>query len=533
MSHSPDPPTEDVFVSGYLAPRPLSRLTYRILSLNMIVVVTMVMSLGILNRTRESLIRNEIENFATESSLYAALFSEKALPSLQGKQTLLADIISKVELRPDQKIMVADESGTLLLTAGELSLRPSFAEKKDKNLDVLSRLLAAAEDSLSVEFSLPPYPGQNHILSSQISTVNSQEKDVTISAWSAPDGGLILSSKFSIEGKKDIPQNIFLVRRDIQLEETYANTRMDIIRFLAVSLVITASFSLYLAAVIGHPLRKLAQSAESFRLRKGQGVEIPDMSLRKDEIGELSEAMRDMASALSSRILAIEQFAADVAHELKNPLTSMKSAVETLRIVKKDEDRSRLNDILLHDIIRMNRLISDISQASRLDAELSRDELVELDLRDVILPLVATRSHSLMPEEHKIICSGFENPVMVLGQHGRLAQVFDNLIANALSFSAQHKKVMIHIHQNEDRIKVTVEDEGPGIPINRLNKIFERFYSERPVAEGFGMHSGLGLSIAKQIIEAHGGAIHAENRLDNDGHIMGARFVVRLRVLRA
>lgn len=530
MSKSSDVPIEDSFVTGHLAPRPLSRLTYRILSLNIIVVATMAMSLGILNRTRESLIRNEIENFATESELYAAMFADKLLPNLGGKQKLLADIISKIDLRPDQKILVAAEDGTLLLAAGELSLRPSFAEKKNKNLDVLPRLLAAAEDSLSVEFSLPPYPGQDKILLSQISNVYSQEKDVTISAWSAPDGGLILSSKFYIEAKKDMRQNIFLVRRDIQLEKTYAETRMDIIRFLAVSLFLTASFSLYLASVIGHPLRKLAQAAEAFRLRKGQGVEIPDMSMRKDEIGELSEAMRDMASAQSSRILAIEQFAADVAHELKNPLTSMKSAVETLKIVKKDEDRARLNDILLHDIIRMNRLISDISQASRLDAELSRDELVALDLRDVILPLVATRE--LSSQTDKIICIGFETPVLVMGQHGRLAQVFDNLIANALSFSSADKKVMIEIHQNDERIKVTVEDEGPGIPANRLSKIFERFYSERPVSEGFGLHSGLGLSIAKQIIEAHGGVIHAENRLDKEGHIMGARFVVRLRVPR-
>jgi two-component system sensor histidine kinase ChvG len=242
--------------------------------------------------------------------------------------------------------------------------------------------------------------------------------------------------------------------------------------------------------------------------------------------------MREMTEALKLRLTAIEQFAADVAHELKNPISSMKSALETLPKVKNDDDRQRLMMVLHHDLQRMDRLISDISQASRLDAELSRDVLIPLDIRNILNSLidVKTNPKSRRPDETQgqIKRVGFEYAALVRGQSGRLAQVFDNLISNALSFSKNGSSVTVRIEANDERVKIMVEDEGPGIPESRLDKIFDRFYSERPVSEGFGMHSGLGLSIAKQIIESHSGTIHAENRKNAEGQVIGARFIVRL-----
>ncbi|HAJ90453.1 MAG TPA: histidine kinase, partial [Rhodospirillaceae bacterium] len=201
---------------------------------------------------------------------------------------------------------------------------------------------------------------------------------------------------------------------------------------------------------------------------------------------------------------------------------------------KNETDRAGLLSIIQHDLQRMDRLISDISQASRLDAELTRDILEALDIRHILNSLIASKSDPQSRREGErhgaIACSGFDTPAMVIGQSGRLAQVFDNLISNALSFSQDGGTVLVKIETIIDKIRITIEDDGPGIPENRLHKIFDRFYSERPVAESFGMHSGLGLSIAKQIIESHGGSIYAENRRDDAGKVMGARFVVKLRI---
>ena len=224
----------------------------------------------------------------------------------------------------------------------------------------------------------------------------------------------------------------------------------------------------------------------------------------------------------------------------------MRSAVETLPRIKAENDRQRLGDINLHDLQRMDRLITDISQASRLDTELFREILTPVDLREVLLPMIdshrqplerslelASATDSGKQEGHNIRFTGLGSPVMVLGNAQRLAQVFQNLIGNALSFSPENHPIHIKVEQTPEGVKVTVEDDGPGIPENKLAKVFERFYSERPAAEAFGTHSGLGLSIAKQIMDSHGGTIHAENRIDENGKILGARFVTRLKPARA
>jgi two-component system sensor histidine kinase ChvG len=254
------------------------------------------------------------------------------------------------------------------------------------------------------------------------------------------------------------------------------------------------------------------------------------MTGRHDEIGDLSGALRDLTAALARRIGDIENFAADVAHELKNPLTSLRSAVETVERVQDPAARQKLMLIIRDDVDRMTRLISDISNASRLDAELGRAELEPIDLTKKLVQLEDYyRLNALKTgSRERVVARISSEPMHTLGVKSRLVQVFQNLIDNALSFSPPDKEVTVSTARSGRRIQVIVEDNGPGIPDNKLEAIFDRFYSERPKDEKFGTHSGLGLSISKQIVEAHRGRIWAENRRDNEGRVIGARFVVQL-----
>ena len=320
-----------------------------------------------------------------------------------------------------------------------------------------------------------------------------------------------------------------------------AERRVVFMTFGFVALV-TILLSVLLASTIALPLRKLARAAERVRSGINKRVEIPDFSSRHDEIGDLSGAVRDMTSALYRRIDAIEAFAADVSHELKNPLTSLRSAVETLPLAKNDEQRQRLTDIVKHDVKRLDRLISDISDASRLDAELARTEYQPVDMAQLVKAIMQYANDTRKENQAEIVMDkvwlpqGVEPDVAfrVLGHDSRLGQVVRNLVDNARSFTRPGSKLHLGLRHTGDEIEVRVDDSGPGIRPDNLERIFERFYTDRPDGS-FGSNSGLGLSISKQIIEAHKGRIWAENRYgkagaDGERPILGARFIFRLPV---
>jgi two-component system sensor histidine kinase ChvG len=274
-------------------------------------------------------------------------------------------------------------------------------------------------------------------------------------------------------------------------------------------------------------------AAERLRIGHGRADEIPDFTRRRDEIGELSRALREMTAALWLRMDATERFAADVAHELKNPLSSLASAIETLGRVTDPTQQQRLLAIVREDVMRLDRLISDISNASRLDAELSRAEAQPVELLTLLSTLAdihqtATENKGQSEGAPPAIALDVPRGLVVRGIESRLGQVFQNLISNALSFSPPGGTVAVAASRQGGIATVVVEDQGPGIPAAKLDAIFDRFYSERPAGEAFGTHSGLGLSIAKQIVETLGGSIRAENRIDADGKVAGARFVVAL-----
>lgn len=307
--------------------------------------------------------------------------------------------------------------------------------------------------------------------------------------------------------------------------------------------IVTLLLSALLAGTIANPIRKLSAAAREVRRGIAKRTEIPDFTTRKDEIGNLSGSLRDMTGALYNRIDSIEAFAADVAHELKNPLTSLRSAVETLAMVKKDEQRDRLIAIVKHDVRRMDRLITDISDASRLDAELARTVAQPVDLGKLIGAIVSLSNEMGKPGDAEILlqvqppASGIDmaNHYKVVGQDSRLGQVFRNLIDNAKSFTAPNTKINLRMRRAGAVIEVRVEDHGPGIAAENLERVFERFYTDRPELS-FGKNSGLGLAISRQIIEAHKGKIWAENRLgranaEGEKPVLGARFIVQLPTL--
>jgi len=321
-----------------------------------------------------------------------------------------------------------------------------------------------------------------------------------------------------------------------------AERRVVLLTFGFAALV-ALMLSALLAGTIAQPIRKL--SAAAVRVRRGinKRVEIPDFTSRKDEIGQLSGSLRDMTNALYQRIEAIEAFAADVSHELKNPLTSLRSAVETLSFVKTDEQRSRLIEIVVHDVKRMDRLITDISDASRLDAELARAEIHPVDLAKLLGSIVGLANETAKANEAEILLvvqpvtdkHSVETKYQVLGNDSRLGQVFRNLIDNARSFTAEGTKITARLRRIGENVEIRVEDSGPGIGPENLERVFERFYTDRP-HQSFGRNSGLGLAISRQVVEAHKGVIYAENRLGKaneagEKHVLGARFVVRIPAL--
>ncbi len=304
---------------------------------------------------------------------------------------------------------------------------------------------------------------------------------------------------------------------------------MSILALFGLALGLTVVMSWYLSLTIARPILRLASAAEQMREGKGRRRAVPRRLLaRRDEIGELAQALSDSAGALWARMDAIEQFAADVAHELKNPLTSIRSAIETLPRIKDPDHRERLLGVIGEDVMRLDRLIGDISDASRLDAELSRAATEPVDIAPILATLADIHATTRKPGDPRLELDAPQGGLVVRAVEDRLVQVLRNLIANATSFSPDNGRILLRARETEGAIELAVEDEGPGIPEAKLEHVFERFYSERPQGERFGQHSGLGLSISRQIVEALKGRIYAENRRDATGQVIGARFVVRV-----
>ena len=339
-----------------------------------------------------------------------------------------------------------------------------------------------------------------------------QSGQSVIAARAAPDETPMINAAVPLDTNGEL---LLVTRNARDITQSVRDARSTLAIVLAVTLLISIQLSLFLARTIVQPLRALVRAAVRVRLGRDRAVEVPRLPERGDEIGLLARALSDMSGALRRRIDAVESFAADVAHEIKNPLASLRSALESLEKVKDDGLRAELTAIAAHDVRRIDRLVSEISEASRIDAELSRTEFVPVDLHALASALVSAREQRGENRGCQLVLQPLgPGPWEVPGDPARLERVLENLIDNAASFSPEGGRITLRLEHHGDRIELAVIDEGPGIPPEAREKVFERFHSLRPSDEAFGSHSGLGLAIARTIIAAHDGTLIATDRDD-------------------
>jgi two-component system sensor histidine kinase ChvG len=523
--------------------RLLSPITRKILAINVLALAIPIGGLLYLGPYKDGLIVSELEALQTESGVFAGAIGESAIenvaPGYPALNLVLAsDMIRRLTATTRVRARLFLSRGTLvadsrlLLGSGGVVRVQDLPPPKAKNM-VLTPMLGvldwiAGRVPQHDDYELYHEPKEQDATAYN-EVVRALDGEASGRVRIDDDGGLVLSYSQPVQRYRQVLASVMLSKNGVEIEAAVRNVRLAILEIFAGALVITVLLSFYLAGTIARPLRLLAAAA--LRVRHGLGREsqqIPDLTKRGDEIGELSGVLREMTDALHSRMDAIERFAADVSHEIKNPLTSLRSAVETAARVHDPAQQRQLMSIIVEDVQRLDRLLSAISNASRLDAELSRAELERVDISQMLIMLskLSITANTAQPRVTVEFAADQELPVNAIGD--RLIQVFHNLVDNATSFSPPNCTIKVKASRIGACIEIAVEDEGPGVPEGKLDEIFDRFYTERPRSEKFGTHSGLGLSISKQIIEAHNGTIHAENRYNADGVIQGARLVVRL-----
>jgi two-component system sensor histidine kinase ChvG len=552
-----------------------SSLTRRIVFLNLAGLIALVISILYLSQFRAGLIDARAQSLLVQAEIIAGAIAASATVETN---TLTIDPDRLLDLKPGESYGLSDE-----LAAGlEFPINPERVAPvlrrlisptktrariydRDGVLTLDSRSLYGRGDVL--RFDLPPpsekKPGVTERIAIAVRTWLNRG-DLPLYRELGPENGngyaevgqalggikgsmvritergeVIVSVAVPVQRFRAVHGALMLSTQGGDIDDMVTAERVKILKVFGIASVVMIVLSILLASTIAGPVRRLADGAERVRHRIRTRVEIPDFSGRRDEIGHLSSSLRGMTEALYNRIEAIERFAADVAHELKNPLTSMRSAVETLPLARTEESRARLLAVIEHDVRRLDRLISDISDASRLDAELQRQDATPVDMRRLLNTLTAVANETKIGSDVAVLLR-FEgngaDTFSVPGHDSRLGQVISNLLGNAQSFSEKGDTVRMVCRRaridNRSEIEIVVDDDGPGIQPDALEKIFERFYTDRP-HQGFGQNSGLGLSISKQIVEAHGGSIRAENRMapaksGAEPRIAGARFTVRL-----
>ncbi len=526
--------------------RRLSRLTLRILGINVLALGILLGGFLLLDQYREGLIEAKIAALEIEAGIIAGAIGAGAVAGPPGGRRLdaraSANFLRRL-VRPqrtwallfDGRGLVMADSRRLGAAVRRVEMLPLPTPGGDlPTLEFLARWAEWLARTMPGWESYPPYREQlelralygeelEHALAGHIaSSVRETQK-----------GGLIVSVALPVQSFKRVLGALVLTAGGADIQQSVRELQLAIAQVFVLALGVTVLLSLYLAGTIVRPIRQLAAAAESVRRRPRQRAAIPDFSSRRDEIGELSAVLGNMTAALYDRLEAIEAFATDVAHEVRNPITSISSAVETLERQPEPAQQRRLMAIIADDVQRLDRLIGDIADASRLDAELARAEAAPVDLEALARTLIEVESQDGGPEvvlEVAATASAASRAYVVPGLEGRLGQVLRNLIDNAVSFSPANALVELDLQRRDDQVRLCVSDRGPGLPEDKLEAVFERFYSERPEGEAFGRHSGLGLSISRQIVEAHGGTIWAENRRGEQGDVIGARFTIELPV---
>lgn len=497
-----------------------SRLGRLIIALNFLGLAILVGGALALNEMRRGLVAARIESLTTQGEWVARILNEAATvgepePALQAVRA--ARLLQLLHLPKTQRVRLFDREGRLIAdtynVADRVDWKPLPPARKPGQTPVAAgpteaeqRAARALKAELAVALNGEAYKGRRV----------------------AEGGEQVVSVSLPIQHVRAVLGVLTLEAADVDV--IIARERAALIPFILIAVGVTLLSSVLIYALVARPVLRLARAADRVQQARARSISLPDLSRREDEIGDLSRSLEAMTETLSERMDAIERFAADVAHEIRNPLTSIRSAVETLEFVEDAKARERLTGILKQDVGRLDRLVTDISNASRLDAELSRDEPRPVDLHRLLAEVAGAYTAAMAPGEVKVRLreAAAPEPLVVAGREGPLGQVFRNLIDNARSFSPPGGEVRVALSRDHGEAVASVDDDGPGIPPDNLETVFERFYTSRPKGAAFGGNSGLGLSIARQIVQAHGGTIHAENRRDADGRIAGARFVVRL-----
>ena len=513
-----------------------SPLARKIILFNLLALLVLAGGVMFLNPFRDSLLSLRNEALINETILVSDVFEAAAQSGQPMDAATIAAVLEGTQVSVGVKAYVLLPSGELAAQkVGEARAITGLAQRPTPITNALAagwsglQRLVGRED---VAEPVDPFLMVKTLVPGAV-----QGQGVQISGRT-PEGGTVfaVAEPVSVDGR--VLAVVALTGDQALIDALVRGEREQVLMIFIVSLMISFGLSLILASTIANPLSDLAAAAELGRDRDARKmapgrVRIPDLAARPDEIGRLSVAMRGMVAALYDRIDANEQFAADVAHEIKNPLASLRSAVGTLRVAKREDQKDKLLDVIEHDVRRLDRLVSDISNASRLDSELVKEEEEEFNLVRTLTNLSEYLGEQAKDKGVEFITDFPAEPIQIRGLEGRLAQVFVNLITNAISFCEDGDAVRVWARRRENRVLIVVEDTGPGIPEQALTKVFKRFYSERPQGQ-FGEHSGLGLAISKQIVEAHGGVIWAENirptHADVTSDPLGARFVVGLPV---
>jgi two-component system, OmpR family, sensor histidine kinase ChvG len=520
-----------------------SPLTRKIITFNLIALNILAAGILYLNSSRDSLALQRGVSLVSEAELISDVI-EAQLPAgapvslATGDGVDVAATLGSLDLRNGIKVFVYDPSERLIAQTVGSRLLPAnsgLPDLSDRTVltDGLNWLWSRATGFFGGGSVAEVDPIEDRLANLvAVSLVSGTQIEDSIDS----EGGTLFTVVTPIEQNGRPVGVVAIASAAGEIDRLVRGERERVLQMFVIATLVSIGLSLVLASTIANPLSDLATAAELCRDKDARKmnpgrIRIPDLTARPDEIGRLSGALRGMVSALYNRIEGNEQFAADVAHEIKNPLASLRSAVGTLRVIKREDQREKLLDVIDHDVRRLDRLVSDISNASRLDSELVKEEEEPFDLLQTLGNLGQYLGEDAKSKGIDFITDLPDRPISVLGLEARLAQVFVNLITNAISFCEDGDAIRVWARQRENRVLVVVEDTGPGIPDQALSKIFKRFYSERP-AEHFGNNSGLGLAISKQIVEAHGGVIWAENIRPTEADItsepLGARFVVGL-----
>jgi two-component system sensor histidine kinase ChvG len=534
-----------------------SPLLRRVLLLNVLPPALLAAALLYLDQYQNGLLAAEVEALRTQARIYAGGIAEAAT-RLEDERAVLVPELARPLLRrltdpsPNTQARLFDNTGLVVAdsrvreAAGGAVVTEPLAPHAPRG--ALSASIGALYDQLvalvprgggqsggeglvvDVQPDAPSFDWQPDLGPDRREELRlALEGGVTPYIRRTADGQLLVSVAEPARRGNQPVGIVLLTREAREVDQRLFEIRTSVLGIFAVALALTVLLSLYLAQTLASPIMQLAGSAAAMRQGEGRTGSVPlSLLSRTDEIGILARDLQRAARDLWARIDTNERFAADVAHELRNPLTSVRSAIETLRRIENPVQQRRLLEIISDDAVRMDRLIGDISDSSRVDAELSRTAAVPVDIAPILSTLVELHGTTRKEGEPVVSLEAPGTALVVRGVEGRVVQVFRNLLGNALSFSPHDGKVGVRARAAGAWVEVVVEDSGPGIPEAKLEGIFERFYSERPQGEGFGKHSGLGLSISRQIVEGLRGKIAAENRRDADGNVVGARFIVRL-----